>query len=290
MQRPDATLVQELRARAHRTAGSLRLPLSRQVWRGLSGNWSGAGIGSSIDFQDHRPYLPGDDPRYMDWPAFARTGHYILKLYREEVSPLVDLVLDDSASMDVVPAKAERALELFFFAWESAARSGAMVRSWLVDSAGARPLAAEAVRSQAFGPPGTPGAEPALDRVPLRAGSLRVLISDLLFPGDPEARLRTLCGARGRLVVFAPYAPEEAEPDWDGNIEFEDCESGAERLQHIAPDVLARYRLAYARHLDLWDGACRRRGAALARVPSAGSLADALRTHALQRGAVEPCT
>ena len=77
------------------------------------GAQDGVGAGSSIDFQDHSPYLPGDDPRYIDWRAYARTGHYIMKLYREEVSPLLDLVLDVSPSLFFEPAKALRVLELF---------------------------------------------------------------------------------------------------------------------------------------------------------------------------------
>src|SRR5438445_12089783 len=95
-------------------AQRLRLPFRTRTWRGMSGNWLGAGIGSSIDFQDHRPYMPGDDPRYIDWQAYARTGHYTMKLYREEVSPQVDLALDISASMVFENEKAARAFDLFY--------------------------------------------------------------------------------------------------------------------------------------------------------------------------------
>src|ERR1700761_9106351 len=105
-------------------AEHLRLPFRSRSWRGQAGNWLGAGTGSSIDFQDHRPYLPGDDPRYIDWRAYARTGQYIMKLYREEVSPLLDLVLDVSASMALGERKRRRALELFAFCAQSARRSG----------------------------------------------------------------------------------------------------------------------------------------------------------------------
>ena len=87
----------------------VRLPFRNRTWRGDGGNWQGAGVGSSIDFQDHRPYLPGDDPRYIDWQAYARTGVYSMKLYREEVSPRVDVALDVSASMFFDDEKRQRA-------------------------------------------------------------------------------------------------------------------------------------------------------------------------------------
>ncbi|MGA0333468.1 MAG: DUF58 domain-containing protein, partial [Kiritimatiellia bacterium] len=83
-----------LREDARRCTGHLRLCLGERNWQGTQGNWAGAGVGSSIDFQDHRPYLPGDDPRYIDWAAYARSGQTIMKLYREEVRPVVDLVVD----------------------------------------------------------------------------------------------------------------------------------------------------------------------------------------------------
>ncbi|MEJ6642028.1 MAG: DUF58 domain-containing protein [Akkermansiaceae bacterium] len=40
-------------------------------------------MGSALYFQDHRAYSPGDDPRHINWQAYARTGQYTMKLYRE---------------------------------------------------------------------------------------------------------------------------------------------------------------------------------------------------------------
>src|SRR5690606_7126573 len=110
---------------ARQVAGSLRLPLRRRSWRGLQGNWQGSGAGSSLDFQDHRPYSPGDDPRYSNWQAYARSEHYTMKLYRQEVSPTVDLVIDLSASMFVTPVKSARVSELLYWCVECALQAGA---------------------------------------------------------------------------------------------------------------------------------------------------------------------
>ena len=48
---------------------------------------------------DHREYQPGDDLRRLDWAAYARSDKMIVKLYRQEVCPHLDVVIDGSRSM-----------------------------------------------------------------------------------------------------------------------------------------------------------------------------------------------
>src|SRR6478735_11130194 len=76
---PDPAMVRECHARARAWAAMFRLPLRQQNWRGLTGQHAGQGTGSSLDFHDHRAYSPGDDPRHINWQAYARTGHYSMK-------------------------------------------------------------------------------------------------------------------------------------------------------------------------------------------------------------------
>ena len=114
---------------AHTTAlaaaGRLRLPLRSRSWQGQAGEFAGSGTGSSLDFQDHRAYSPGDDPRHINWQAYARTGNYTMKLFREEVRPVVDLIIDTSESMFFEERKAARTAEFFYFITESCAAAGA---------------------------------------------------------------------------------------------------------------------------------------------------------------------
>ncbi|MEI7928161.1 MAG: DUF58 domain-containing protein [Verrucomicrobiales bacterium] len=118
--------LQRSHSRALAAAGRLRLPLRSKVWRGQAGDFNGSGTGSSLDFQDHRTYVPGDDPRHLNWQAYARTGHYTMKLFREEVRPVVDLIFDASESMFFDPAKAARSAELFLRWWMLAMAPAAM--------------------------------------------------------------------------------------------------------------------------------------------------------------------
>jgi len=285
----------EIRREAQEAALRWRLPFGRQSWRGAAGNWQGGGLGSSIDFQDHRAYASGDDPRHLHWAAYARTGQLTMKLYRAEVSPLVDVAVDVSASMSYDPLKAARGDTLLGFCVESAARAGSHVRVHAVEGRRVRAIATETVRAGDWRKRalGGLGEEPsaAVDAVPeglpWRSGALKVLITDLLYPGDPGVVLRKMSASGGLALVFAVTLAAEAKVPGTGNWELVDCEGGARRRQRIDDAVAARYRAAYARHFELWREAARRCNVGLARVASEGDLTSALGAEARVQGAVE---
>ncbi len=88
--------------------GFPRLPTA-----GRSGEMLGRGTGSSIEFQEYREYLPGDDLRHVDWAAYARSDSLMVRLYREEISPRTEVVLDASRSMNLHQGvKSKLALQL----------------------------------------------------------------------------------------------------------------------------------------------------------------------------------
>lgn len=86
------------------------------------GELAGKRTGSSIEFQDRKDYVLGDDPRHIDWRAFARNDRLTIKLYREEISPRIDIVVDTSLSMGVTPEKIERRLDLAYLCFLMARR------------------------------------------------------------------------------------------------------------------------------------------------------------------------
>lgn len=55
--------------------------------------------GFSIEFAEHREYVPGDDLRYVDWKVFGKTDKIYLKQYEEETNLICHLLLDVSESM-----------------------------------------------------------------------------------------------------------------------------------------------------------------------------------------------
>jgi uncharacterized protein (DUF58 family) len=56
--------------------------------------------GFSVEFAEHRPYMPGDSLRNLDWKVFAKTDRYYVKQYEEETNLKAYLLLDISNSMN----------------------------------------------------------------------------------------------------------------------------------------------------------------------------------------------
>ncbi len=96
----------------------LQIRTRRQVSDVLAGAYLSVFKGSGVEFDEVRPYVPGDDVRSIDWNVTARTGVPHIKRFVEERELSMMLVVDVSASMDVGSVKAKRT---------SAAEFGALV-------------------------------------------------------------------------------------------------------------------------------------------------------------------
>jgi uncharacterized protein (DUF58 family) len=286
-------LLAQAHASALSAAARLRLPLRSRVWRGQAGEFSGSGTGSSLDFQDHRAYSPGDDPRHINWQAYARTGNYTMKLFREEVRPVVDVVMDVSESMFYQETKAHRSAGLFYFLVESCNAAGASLNIHLTRGNAVSRVDPHTIRSHSWleNARSLAGADPTqapdLTRLELRANAIRVFISDLLFPADPEPVFRHLGQRQGSIILFSPYLEAEARPDWSGNFEFIDAERNTRHPHRIESATLQRYREAYRNHFALWKSAAARHQAAFARIPADEDLTTALHREAVPAGALE---
>ncbi|MGH9762370.1 MAG: DUF58 domain-containing protein [Blastocatellia bacterium] len=56
-------------------------------------------LGFSTEFAEHRPYMAGDDTRYLDWKLLARTDRLYIKKYQGETNSQLHVLLDCSGSM-----------------------------------------------------------------------------------------------------------------------------------------------------------------------------------------------
>src|SRR4051794_17062615 len=56
-------------------------------------------LGASTDFAEHRPYMPGDDIRRIDWKLFARSDRHYIKEYEADTNTNFSVILDVSPSM-----------------------------------------------------------------------------------------------------------------------------------------------------------------------------------------------
>jgi uncharacterized protein (DUF58 family) len=55
--------------------------------------------GFSVEFVQHREYVPGDDPRHIDWKSYGRSEPYTIKQYEQETNFICHLLVDASCSM-----------------------------------------------------------------------------------------------------------------------------------------------------------------------------------------------
>lgn len=69
----------------------------------IIGNLAGAHksplAGFAVEFTDHREYVPGDDPKHIDWRVYFNRDKYFVKQYELETNLVCHLLLDVSASM-----------------------------------------------------------------------------------------------------------------------------------------------------------------------------------------------
>lgn len=233
------------RALLVRLAG-LNLPAGQVVEGVLTGMHKSPHHGSSVEFAQHREYVPGDEIRHIDWKAFGRSDRYSIKQYEDETNLRAYLLVDTSGSMDYgrkgLPTKLEYGSQVAAaMAWMLLRQGdaaglltfGSKVGHYLPPRARADHFwrIAETLEGEPVG--GATNAVGALQHIAEVAGrrSLIMLFSDC-FDFDPKlaALARQLRRRRHRVAVFQVLDPDELEFPFNDLTLFEDMET-AERLQ-----------------------------------------------------------
>jgi len=226
--------------------------------------------GFSVEFAEHRPYMPGDPLKNLDWKVWARSDRYLVKQYTEETNLRCHLLLDLSGSMGFRSARASMS-KLEYARSLSAALAYLMLQQQ--DAVGAllfaeRPLRfvpARAVRSHldvilrtlgALEPQGRTRLGPVLHELAERVKrrGLVILCSDLM--DHPDEVLKGLQHFRHRhheVIVFHILDPDEIEFPYTDTATFVDLETG-ERLTTEPWEIARRYR----EKLEAWTGYYRR--------------------------------
>ena len=261
---------------AVRAAAAFRLTLPRTPLGGRIGERLGAETGSSLEFQDYRPYAPGDDLRHVDWAAYARSELLAVRLYREEVAPRIDLVLDISRSMAVTEQKLRAYGEL----------AGVLACACASTIADSRIITTSAVPPQPLHVPEDIERFLACDarlsaleeaRLPFRRRSLRVVVSDFLFPHDADALVSRLARDSALLALVQLTLREEAEPVAEDGCRLVDVEGRGELDLVIDEAAVRDYRARFNRLRLGLSGAARRVGARFAHVVAGTPVRDVAR-------------
>ncbi len=231
---------------------------------GIVGSRLGRRAGSSIDFQDYREYQPGDDLRFIDWGIYARTDRLSIKLFREEVTPHLDLVLDGSRSMNLEgkPAASAKLAALLATAAANAQCSHAV---WLSSEGFNRvpndAMPASAWEKISYDSKRSPDEAYDILAPKLRRLGIRVFISDLLWPGNPLQTIRRLRDGAAMLFVIQLLAREDATPPDHGSVRLVDSETDEVTEIYIDASTQKQYAQNLAQLQQSWDDACRQSGA-----------------------------
>jgi uncharacterized protein (DUF58 family) len=218
--------------------------LARVVVEGfLNGLHQSPYHGFSVEFADHRDYVPGDDLKYLDWALYARTDHFYVKRFEEETNLCCYLLVDRSASMAYGTGKITK--------WDYACFLATCLAYLVLRQQDAAGIALFGARPGLVVPPrGRRGHLRQLMTVLANnppagttdiAGSLRaavrglkrrglvVVLSDLLDePEETLKALRLLAGHRHDAIVFHVRDAAEVDFDFRGPALFRDMETGEE--------------------------------------------------------------
>ncbi len=230
-------------------------------------------LGFSVEFSSHREYVPGDDPRHVNWRVFARQRRLYVKEYSAETNMNVYLMLDISGSMECantgrsklhygaalaaalahLALKQRDAVGLTLFADEVISHVAPRARAHQLDdilhaiaATKARPISdvARALHQAA--------------ELATRRG-LVVIISDLFDDLDAiVGGLEHLQFRNHEVLILHVLDPWERDLPLDGNIRFHDLESG-EELVTQAEGIQASYRRAFGEWRERLDTECRSR-------------------------------
>ena len=78
----------------------LGLLVKKRITSSMAGSRPSIVKGRGLTITDYRPYVKGDDLRFLDWKLYARTDKDYIKLFEEDRSLTVHIILDRSTSMD----------------------------------------------------------------------------------------------------------------------------------------------------------------------------------------------
>ena len=220
-------------------------------------------FGFSLEFAEYRPYVQGDDPRFIDWNVFSRTDRTYVKRYLGETNTHLMIVFDASASMGYRSTGVSKMEYARFLA-----ASLAYLSLGQNDAVG---LIVFDEKIRDFRKPSTrPGqlqallhilenAEPATGtnlelafehfRQFLSRRGLVAVISD--FYADPETIIRgvrPLVHQGQDLAFFQVLDPTEIEPRLEGAALLEDMETG-ERME-VAQEYADEYRRRMKAHIQ----------------------------------------
>jgi uncharacterized protein (DUF58 family) len=221
---------------------------------------------SGLEFAKHRPYLPGDDLRHIDWSALARHDAKLVKTFRAEREAPLHVLVDTSASMATPAAdgKLEAAAGIATTLAYISLRNRDPVRIAALDATGAHhvaPLLRHPHRLhlidtglRAVPATGTTDLEGAVGHYlgSTRLPGIAILISDFLVQRENYQRaMRRLQAAGYTVAALRVLGRQERDPAANTRrIRLYDVEARRERIVDLSSHNRALYRRALQEHTE----------------------------------------
>ena len=219
--------------------------------------------GSSLEFSSYRKYVPGDDPRRLDWRAYGRSDRNYIKEFEADTNLRLCVVVDTSGSMGFAPhgpSKLDYARQLAGTLAYLAARQGDAVGLYCAaekfskeippkrNAAHLRHVLDQLDAMKAAGETGLVDAlHIAAEQIPQRA--LIVIISDLFVePALLRGCFQHLRFRKHDVAVFHLLEQAELDFEFDRPVRFLDLESNAAILAD--PNIIVRqYKQSLEKYL-----------------------------------------
>ena len=271
---------------------------AREVVEGLRvGDHKSPYRGFSVEFVQHREYVPGDDVRHIDWKSYARNDRYALKQYEQETNYVGHLLVDVSNSMRYGDGTQNKLAYAKLLAASLAylivrQRDSAAVRLFADDWRGELPAGSQAGHVQAVcrlleaaDAGEKTGVGPLLERFADRVTRRGIvfIVSDC-FTDVPAlvGGLRHLRFRGHEVVLFHVVHRDEEEFPLDGNVRFVDLE-GAEQIRARPHLLRPAYLRAFNAFLAELATACDRARVGYVRLRTDRPLAPALAGYLIRR-------
>lgn len=255
----------------------------------VSGARVGRVRGFSSEFHDFKQYLPGDDPRSIEWTVYARLGQLVTRTYRASAQLRVHLLLDVSASMSTgMPAKLSSATKLAALLGYATLRGRDAVALATFNHRIAQRIGLSSGRPQLFRVFAALSGAVADGRSAIatslmnyaaveRGPGLAVIISDFFDPNGVTDGLRYLLHRGFTPALVQILSSEELDPEILGDVEIVDAENPERAPLFVDNATLGAYRSALDEHRAMLRACCGQYALPFLQLTSSESFADMLR-------------
>jgi uncharacterized protein (DUF58 family) len=228
--------------------------------------------GFSVEFTEHRQYMPGDEIKHIDWKAYGKTDRFYIKQFEEETNLKSYIIVDASRSMDYASKGNLKKFE--YASYVAAALSFMMIEQrdavglTLFDEGIRVSLPPRATRSylkeilkelESAQPANKTGTSASLNLIAeqIKRRGLVVVLSDLF--DKPESVMTALKHFRHKgheVIVMQVLDPLERSFAFEGDAIFKDLET-QEELMTQPWHIQKAYQQSMQEFLDFYKRRCR---------------------------------